>query len=195
MRKCERARVSPKGSLYQRDLVKNAGWRDPTGSRKGSGPRRTLRARGPPAAGRLGCRQGASESGSSSLHNQLRAPETKSQMARCQQETGKLQTTNDPRDVRVQGQEEKHTSVVFKLDLTQHNFMLFAMILAFNILFSLDPSYTVFLEAKDPDCEILACRDSVPQLPHSQNRRLRPRECEHLEIVFLSVLTAVTRFS
>ena len=75
-----------------------------TRSRKGSRPRWTLRAWGPPAAGRLGCRQGASESGSSSLHNQLRAPETKGQMARCQQETGKLRTTNDPRDVRVQGQ-------------------------------------------------------------------------------------------
>lgn len=97
---------------------------------------------GGPAAGRLSCRQGASESGSSSPHNQLRASETKGQMARCQQETGKLLTTNGPRDIRVQGQEEKHTSVVFSLDLTQHNFTLFAMILAFNILFSLDPSYT-----------------------------------------------------
>ena len=128
-----------RGPLYQRDLVKNAGWRDPSGSQKGGRPGRTLRARGPSAAGRLSCRQRASESDSSSPHNQLRASETKGQMARCQQETGKLLTTNSPQDIRVQGQEEKHTSVVFSLDLTQHNFMLFAMTLALTFYSPLIP--------------------------------------------------------
>ena len=65
-------------------------------------------------------------------------------MANCQQEIGKLLTRNYPLNVRVQEQEEKHTSVIFRSGLIQCNFVVFGMTLAFGfkILLSSSPSYS-----------------------------------------------------